>query len=429
MIYKEQNISNIIVVAADKFKGSLTSAEASGAIESGLRKRFSRPGHDGLTAMPQIRLFPMADGGEGSLDLVESLLESRLAQGQHAAALKRISAETVNPLGHSLKAPFLLYEESGRKTAYIEMASVSGMMTVPEDERNIMRSTTFGLGEVIRLAIEDYGARHIVLMIGGSATNDAGFGLLTALGFRYTNDSVFKNRDVPTFLVNTTAINNSFVTAACPHLYEVQFTVVADVTNPLLGDNGATRVYAPQKGANEEQVEYFMKAHENWAAVLSASDPSIRAGIFSRKDGTGPAAIPSFDEAVSSPGAGAAGGVGFAMQTILGAETVRGWEFLARLGDLEKEIAQAQCVITGEGCLDSQSLNDKLPVGILEMARRYGRPVVVLCGENRLDEKVWREQGFSQVYSLMEWAGGDRDKAVSCAAQGLAELSENIIML
>lgn len=387
---KVQNINTKIVVATDKFKGSLKAIEAAHAISSALEDL----GHK------DFELFPMADGGDGSLDILETALINK------GIDIQKNIVETVNPLGYSIKAPFLY--DSNNKTAYIEMANISGLLLIPEEERNIMRSTTFGLGEVIRASIEDFGARKVVLMIGGSATNDAGFGLLTALGYRYTNDSVFKNKDVPTFLVNTTAINNSFVSSACPHLNEVDFIVATDVTNPLLGKNGATRIYAPQKGATTEQIEFFEEAIKNWSNIL-CNYKSL-----------------GYDKEINLPGAGAAGGIAFAMKVILGAKIIKGWELLAELSKLEDSIALAQCVITGEGRFDAQSLNDKLPLGILKLAKKYSKPAILLCGECSLSEKEWKNAGFSQVLSLMEWADGNKEMAFKEAKKGLKELTKKI---
>ena len=210
------------------------------------------------------------------------------------------------------------------------MASVCGLNMIPREKRNLLRSTTYGLGSVIRSVIERYSARRIILAIGGSGTNDGGFGMLAALGWSYSNSSPFRNKDIPTFISGIEAVSDRSVPSVCPHLHEVEIIVASDVTSPLLGPSGATAVYGPQKGCKKHEIPVFENALQNWATVIG---------------------YPDF------PGAGAAGGTGYALKAALGAQFVPGWRFFASALGLEQEIASADLIITGEGRFDQSSLS------------------------------------------------------------------------
>ena len=354
---------NKIVVATDKFKGSMTAAEVSQAIKDGLSASFS------LSKAPtdNILLCPMADGGEGSMGVMERAFRKDEVQ------YEKIFIESVNHLGSPILAPVLMFHEDGIQAAFIEMASVCGLNMIPRDKRNLLRSTTYGLGSVIRSAIESHGVRRIVMAIGGSGTNDGGFGMLAALGWSFSNSSPFRNKDIPTFISGIDSASDRSVQSVCPHLQETEILVASDVTSPLLGPSGATAVYGPQKGCKRQDIPLFENALEHWIKVIGHPD---------------------------FPGAGAAGGTGYALKAALGAQFVPGWRFFASALGLEQEIASADLVITGEGRFDRSSLSGKLPSGIAEMCRQYCKPLWVITGRCQVPENEYRSLGITRVLEL-----------------------------
>ena len=351
---------NKIVVATDKFKGSMTAAEAAQAIKDGLST-------NSILSSDNILLCPMADGGEGSMGVMERAFHRKDVQ------YEKIFIESVNHLGSPILAPVLMYKADGTMTAFIEMASVCGLNMIPRDKRNLLRSTTYGLGSVMRSVIESHGARRIVMAIGGSGTNDGGFGMLAALGWSFSNSSPFRNKDIPTFISGIDSASDRSVQSVCPHLKETEILVASDVTSPLLGPSGATAVYGPQKGCKRQDIPLFENALENWIKVIGHPD---------------------------FPGAGAAGGTGYALKAALGAQFVPGWRFFASALGLEQEIASADLVITGEGRFDRSSLSGKLPSGIAEMCRQYGKPLWVITGRCQVPENEYRSLGITRVLEL-----------------------------
>lgn len=356
---------NKIVVATDKFKGSMTAAEAAQAIKDGLST-------NSILSSDNILLCPMADGGEGSMGVMERAFHRKDVQ------YEKIFIESVNHLGSPILAPVLMYKTDGSTiTAFIEMASVCGLNMIPRDKRNLLRATTYGLGSVMRSAIESHGARRIVMAIGGSGTNDGGFGMLAALGWSFSNSSPFRNKDIPTFISGIDSVSDRSVQSVCPHLQETEILVASDVTSPLLGPSGATAVYGPQKGCKRQDIPLFENALENWIKVIGHPD---------------------------FPGAGAAGGTGYALKAALGAQFVPGWRFFASALGLEQEIASADLVITGEGRFDRSSLSGKLPSGIAEMCRQYCKPLWVVTGQNKITEAEYLSLGISKVFELSSLA-------------------------
>ena len=356
---------NKIVVATDKFKGSMTAAEAAQAIKDGLST-------NSILSSDNILLCPMADGGEGSMGVMERAFHRKDVQ------YEKIFIESVNHPGSPILAPVLMYKTDGSTiTAFIEMASVCGLNMIPRDKRNLLRATTYGLGSVMRSAIESHGARRIVMAIGGSGTNDGGFGMLAALGWSFSNSCPFRNKDIPTFISGIDSASDRSVQSACPHLKETEILVASDVTSPLLGPSGATAVYGPQKGCKRQDIPLFENALENWIKVIGHPD---------------------------FPGAGAAGGTGYALKAALGAQFVPGWRFFASALGLEQEIASADLVITGEGRFDRSSLSGKLPSGIAEMCRQYCKPLWVVTGQNKITEAEYLRLGISKVFELSSLA-------------------------
>lgn len=364
-----------VVVAMDKFRGSLKAVEAAEAVRDGLL-------HSGREV--DVRLFPMADGGEGSLDVVESELRD----------VERIEVDSVNHLGYSMKVPVLLFGQEPR-SAFIEMAAVCGLNLIPKDYRNLLRSTSFGLGDVMQKVIEGYGVRKLIVAIGGSGTSDGGFGMVSALGFRFVNPTPMRNKDVPSFISGITEVDDRGVESICPHLRETTIQVACDVTNPLLGPDGAVAVYSGQKGCKPADKPVLEAAMENWADVVgrwytSEKQENVRT-------------LSDF------PGSGAAGGVGFAMKYMLGAELRPGWELFSEMIDLEDNIAAADLVITGEGSFDESSLFGKLPHGIASLCRKYNKPLWVIAGRSRVEPEQWRALGIERVEELVVHAQEGED--------------------
>ncbi len=356
-----------IVVSVDKFKGTLTSKEAAQAIKCGLERSF--PHSD-------ILLYPMADGGDGSLEVV-----------QGAAGGELVHTQGRDPLGRLCNTSYLMLGD----TAFVEMAKISGLTLVPPGERDIMNSTTYGLGELIREAIEVRRARRVVVAIGGSATNDGGIGMLEALGFRYD-----KRENI---------LDDSQVGAVTPHLWETDIEVACDVENPLLGENGAAAVYGPQKGATPELIPVLEQRAALWAEAVAKWKKVC------------------MEEIVSVPGSGAAGGVGFALHSVLGGEIIPGWRVFSQMMNLEEAIKSADLVITGEGKFDRQSLEGKLPLGIAQICAQYRKPLWLICGRNTISEEIYRSYGICRLLPISYLYPRD---TMSDAAEKLKKTAEAI---
>ncbi|MCQ4277053.1 glycerate kinase [Stutzerimonas degradans] len=322
-----------IVVAPDSFKDSLSAAEVADAIQAGLEEVFPKA---------QIIKCPMADGGEGTLDAVLASVDG-----------ERCNSLVTGPLGDIVDASWAWLPES--HTAVIEMAEASGLQLVPTAKRNAARSSSRGTGELILEAL-DIGARNIVLTLGGSATNDAGVGMLEALGARFLNSDL---SPLPPGGKALAALSKIDLSGLDPRLAEVTFQAMVDVDNPLCGPFGASHTYGLQKGATQTELAALDAALAHFADCCQA--------------------LLGKDER-DYPGSGAAGGLGFAARTFLQARFRPGIEMVADLVQLARHIEDADLVITGEGCCDAQSLRGKTPFGVARIARQYHVPVFVLAG-------------------------------------------------
>lgn len=348
-----------IVIALDSFKGCLTSAEAGKAAAEGVH-----------AACPGCRtvVLPVADGGEGMLDVL-------LAAGNG----KRITVRAHDPLMRVRNASYGISGDGN--TAFIEMAAISGLPLVTADERNPMRTTTFGTGELIRDALER-GCTRFVIGLGGSATNDAGLGMLQALGFRFSDKDGREvgNTEKGIALCGSLLSGISSIDSSSTHpaLRKACFTAACDVHNPFFGAHGAAHVFAPQKGADEDMVK------ELDAAMRHLSDAILRT--------TG-------KDISTYPGAGAAGGMGGGLHAFLDARLKPGIELLLETLDFAEKIKDADLIITGEGKSDRQTLMGKVPSGILQEARRQHIPVILLAGAIE-DTKILNEAGFRGVFSI-----------------------------
>lgn len=322
-----------ILVASDKFKGCLTSTEANEAIREGLVAGFAAVGKD-----VEIRSLPVADGGDG---LARTLADALGGEWR--------TATVHDALGERVVAGYGLVD--GGRTAVIEMAEASGIARLAGRTLDPWRASTFGTGELLRTAARS-GAERIVLGIGGSATNDAGTGMAVALGVRFLDENGKPVEDIPARLEEVKRIEG-FPPADFPRV-----EVACDVDNSLTGPEGATKIYGPQKGIGDE--EYWRHELRLESLLLVLGD--------------------DFLPFADSPGAGAAGGLGFGAKVFLGAELRPGFELVSELLGLENHVAWADLVITGEGKLDRQTASGKAPDGVRRLARAAGKPVHAFCG-------------------------------------------------
>lgn len=341
-----------VVIAPDSFKESLSAREVARAIGHGVQRVVSNA---------EVVTLPMADGGEGTL---QAILDGTGGQLR--------SAWVVDALGRTREASWGWIEPT---TALIEMASAAGLEHISANERDIMRSDTRGVGQLILHAL-DAGAESVVLTAGGSATNDAGAGMLQALGLRLLDQNGLELAPGPAELARLASIDASGLD---PRLKSVRWTIATDVDNPLCGPRGASAVFGPQKGASAAQVEQLDAALKRFAQ-LSAR----HAGI----------------DHSDSPGAGAAGGFGFAALAWLGAQLQPGAAMVAELVGLEQHIMRADVVFTGEGRMDAQTLHGKAPMQVIRTACKHQVPVVALAGSLGSGYESLYEHGLTAAFSL-----------------------------
>lgn len=337
-----------ILIAPDKFKGSLTAREAAEAIRAGFRKIFPNASYE---------LLPLADGGEG---IIEAFREA--TGGEIRSATVR------DALHRDVQAHWLLLDDG---TAVIESSQANGLWRIAENERDVARSSTCGVGQLIREAIAN-GASRIIIGIGGSATNDAGLGLAASLGCRFLDASGNALEAIPRNIPRIATIDSSALISLPP------IRVACDVSNPLLGSRGATRIYGPQKGLLLEDLESAEAAHSHFAEICDGHFKTDFAEI---------------------PGAGAAGGLGYGLMTFCGAALESGFDCIAGALGAEPLISKADLVITAEGSLDSQTLEGKTPFGISKLARKHGIPVYALAG--RLADEDLLHAHFDGIASIV----------------------------
>ncbi len=364
-----------ILIAPDKFKGSLTAQEACEAIERGLKS------YD-----PSIKtvLMPLADGGEGSLDMVKRYVP-----------VSEQSVLVKDPLGRSIQASYLISEAT--KTAYIEMSQASGLSLLTEAERNPLYTSTYGTGEIILDALS-YGAKHIYLFIGGSATNDMGIGMASALGYEFLDRD---GDEVPSVGLSMAFIMK--IRKVLPFKKgKVKFYAICDVENPLFGKNGAAHVYAGQKGAGKYAIRILDKGLRKL---------SKRCKKYLEKD------------VARTPGAGAAGGLGAGIMAFLDGELLSGITFMKDVADFENALKDVDLVITGEGKIDDQSLQGKVISGVVTAAKQAGLAVEALCGQSSIASA--NDIGLDGIHDLMSHCG-DEHKAMSDAAVQLEALARKL---
>lgn len=343
-----------VVIAIDSLKGSLSSMEAGYAAAQGIRN-----------AKPDVQVVvkPLADGGEGTTDsLIEGLggIPVRL--------------EVTGPAGTPVPAYYGYIKQSD--TAVLEMAAAAGITLVSDSGKDPMTATTYGVGEMINDAIQR-GCRNFIIGLGGSATNDGGIGMLQALGYTFLDEN---GKDVGQGAQALSRVASIQKTGVNPELASCYFRVACDVTNPLCGPNGATYIYGPQKGVTEAMKKTLDLAMEHYAKVTS--------------DFTG-------RQCSQIPGSGAAGGMGFAFLSYLNAELTPGIDLILDAIGLEKELEDADVVVTGEGRMDHQSAMGKAPVGVARMAKKHGAVVVAFAGSVTKGAAACNEAGIDAFFPIV----------------------------
>jgi glycerate kinase len=366
-----------ILIAPDKFKGSLTAQEVCEAISEGLLQEF--PDVDCIS-------FPLADGGEGTLEILT-----------HHSKGSFVSTKVHDPLSRPIEATYGISFDG--KTAFIDVASASGLRLLRPEERNALKASTFGTGELILHAINK-GISEIILGIGGSATNDGAAGAASALGFEFLDRYGNSIEPVGENLIHVQSIKTDHVNRL---ISKVKFTAICDVENPLTGRNGAAYVYGPQKGASVEQAKLLDEGLMNLASVIK-NDLHI-----------------SIDNV---KGAGAGGGFGGGVVAFLKGSLKKGIGVVFDYTGFEEELKQADVIITGEGKLDRQTLEGKVVAGVARLAQRFGKNVFCVTGRNELDNSDILALGFSNVFSLEEYSPVN---TMENAYEILSTLSANIL--
>ncbi|MFM1650538.1 glycerate kinase [Brevibacillus sp. B_LB10_24] len=368
-----------IVIAPDSFKGSVSAMEAAIAIEKGIKRYLTDA---------QTLLIPVADGGEGTLDSLVA-----------ATGGKRVPVTVTGPLGSPVAAEYGLLGDG--KTCVIEMASASGLYLISPEERNPLVTTTYGTGELIRQALDD-GCRRFILAIGGSATNDGGAGMLQALGMKLLNAKGEPIGFGGGELQQITAIDDSGFDR---RIAEASFLIATDVQNPLVGPNGASHVFGPQKGATPEMAASLDEGMSHWADVIEAKT-GMR--IHDR------------------PGAGAAGGIGGAFQAFFPAAMRRGIDVVIEYTGLRDALQGADLVFTGEGQIDFQTASGKTPMGVAQEAQKLGIPVFVLAGSIGRGISELYQYGITGIHSIVN-APMTLQEAMQRAPELLEERSEQVL--
>jgi glycerate kinase len=339
-----------VLVASDKFKGTVSSAEVAAAVGDGVR---------GVCPEAVVESVLVADGGDGTLAAAV------------AAGFELVPVVAAGPTGEAVRSGFA----RRGSTAVVELADVSGLIRLPGGEPRPLTASSRGTGEVIAAAI-DAGCTRVIVGIGGSASTDGGAGLIRALGARVLDAAGGEVAEGGEALSTARSLD---LTALHDRLAGVEFIVACDVDNPLTGAAGAAATYGPQKGASSEQVAVLDAALDHWADLV-AGETDLR----------------------HAPGAGAAGGVGFAALAVLGATLAPGIELMLELVGFRERLAGVNLVVTGEGALDEQTLRGKAVAGVAAMASAAGIPVAAVCGTNRLDAERLKQAGIDAAYALTE---------------------------
>jgi glycerate kinase len=346
-----------IVLAPDKFKGSLTGLQFCNAVEEGLKK---------LIKKAEVIFIPLSDGGDGTIEILKYHLKGKL-----------VKVIVNDPLFRPIEASYLYMEDI--KVAFVEMASASGMALLKPKEQNCFNTTTLGTGEIILDAIKK-GSKTIILGIGGSATNDCGMGMATALGYKFEDENGKELSPIGKNLLNIHKINTGEVSKIFKN---IDFKVASDVTNPLYGKQGAAYIYGPQKGASKKEIKH-----------LDAGLKHI-SNLFKKQFGK---------DIENIKGAGAAGGLGAGTMVFLNAKLQSGIDLVKDLIDFDEKIKDVDWIITGEGKLDNQTLSGKTIQGVLTSAKAKNIKVAAFCGALDLDAVEIKDFGIHYADAVIKYA-------------------------
>lgn len=344
-----------VTVAIDSFKGSLSTFEAGNAVKEAILELYKDA---------EVVISPLADGGEGTVDAVIA-----------ATGGDMIKLEVRDPLGRAITASYGMIPQT--HTAVMEMSAASGITLVTEEERNPLNTTTYGVGEMILDAVNK-GCRSFLIGIGGSATNDGGIGMLSALGYEFLDANGNPVALGGKGLKDIASVSDK---NAEPRLKDCEFLIACDVKNPLCGELGCSRIYGPQKGATEEIIKNMDKWLDNYAELTKSVNP---------------------DADKNYPGAGAAGGLGFAFMSYLGGTLKSGIDLVIEKTGLEDKVKDSDFVITGEGRLDGQSYMGKAPVGVAKLAKKYSKTVIAFSGAVTDDAVVCNEHGIDAFFPILK---------------------------
>ena len=367
-----------IVIAPDSYKESLSALEVASAIEAGFREIFPEADY--------VKI-PVADGGEGTVEAMVAATQGNI-----------VRLTVTGPLGKPVEA---FYGLSGdERTAFIEMAAASGLELVPAAQRDPLITTSFGTGELIKDAL-DRGVDHIIIGIGGSATNDGGSGMMQALGAQLLDEHGKEIAYGGGALPQLARIDIGQLDA---RIKECRFEVACDVSNPLTGEKGASAIFGPQKGATPELVQQLDKALEHYATLIHR-DLDI--------------------DVLHIDGGGAAGGMGAALHAFCQAELRSGIEIVTEALGLAEQVKDADLVITGEGRIDSQSINGKVPIGVAKVAKQFNKPVIGIAGSLTADVGVVHQHGLDAVFSVL-FSICSLEDALANAAQNVRLTARNV---
>ena len=343
-----------VVVAIDSLKGSLTSLEAGEAIQEGILRAISDA---------EVIVRPLADGGEGTVEALTRGMNGRYEK-----------ITVTDPLGRPTDAVYGILEDS--HTAIIEMSAAAGITLIDAKDRNPMNTTTYGVGEMIKDAIGK-GCRHFFIGIGGSATNDGGIGMLQALGYGMLDTEGKQVSLGAKGLAELVSITDEDV---LPELKECTFQIACDVKNPLCGELGCSAIFGPQKGATPDMIAQM----DSWLGKYAL----LTANRYKKADS-------------NYPGTGAAGGMGFAFLSYMNAELRSGVQIVLEETKLEEYVKDADIVVTGEGCLDGQSVMGKAPIGVAALAKKHHKKVIAFAGCVTEDAKVCNQNGIDAFFPIL----------------------------
>lgn len=343
-----------VTIAIDSLKGSLSSLEAGKAIGTGVKKAWPEA---------EVCVRPLADGGEGTVEAVTSAMGGEM-----------VTLRVTGPLGEPVDCVYGVIRES--RTAVLEMAGAAGLTLLKDEERNPLKTTTYGVGEVIRDAVKR-GCRHFLVGIGGSATNDGGIGMLQALGFGMLDK---EGKQVPFGAQGLAVLERIEDGEVMPELRECTFRIACDVTNPLCGPQGCSAIYGPQKGADAEMIAEM----DTWMEVYGALTEAKYPGMDSK-----------------TPGCGAAGGIGFAFYAFLGGVLESGIKIVLEETRLDDYVKDADIVVTGEGRLDGQTVMGKAPIGVAKTAKKYGKKVIAFSGSVTKDAIACNQEGIDAFFPIL----------------------------